>query len=102
MRSSLKYKYLITVMMLFVYAVMNAQTVTLDWKLHDIGKVRQVITNTGWLNAKNDATFDFPGLINCEYPPGSREEHITEAGPWIGVKVNGQPLVSVIRGEEGE
>ena len=89
-------------MMLFEYAVINAQTVTLDWKLHDIGKVRQVVTNTGWLNAKNDATFDFPGLINCEYPPGSREEHITEAGPWIGAKVNGQPLVSVVRGEEGE
>jgi len=97
-----QYNLLIYTFALFTSALINAQTVTLDWKVHDVGKVRQVITNTGWLNAKNDPTFDFPGLINCEFPAGSREEHITEAGPWIGAKVNGQPLVSVIRGEEGE
>ena len=80
----------------------SAQQVTLDWKLTDIGKVRQVITNTGWLNAAGDQTFDYVRLVNCEFPPGSGEEHITEAGPWIGAIVNGQKLVSVIRGEEGE
>src|SRR3972149_6585701 len=98
----LQYTSIITVQILLASTIIFAQTVTLNWKLHDIGKVRQVITNTGWLNAKYDATFDFPGLINCEYPAGSREENITEAGPWIGAKVNEQPLVSVIRGEEGE
>lgn len=76
-----------------------AQQVTLDWKLHDAGKIRQVITNTGGLNAKDDLLFDFPGLINCEFPPNSREEHITEAGMWIGAVVGGTRLVSVAQGE---
>lgn len=79
-----------------------SQKVTLNWKVHDVGRVRQVITNTGWLNAARDALFDYPGLINSEYPPNSKEEHITEAGAWIGAVVNGEKLVSVIRGEEGE
>lgn len=89
-------------LLLFFTGFLFPQKTTLDWKLHDIGKVRQIITNTGWLNAKGINLFDFPGLINCEYPPSTREEHITEAGPWIGTLVNGVPLVSVIRGEQGE
>jgi len=40
----------------------SAQQVTLDWKVTDIGKVRQVITNTGWLNAAGDQTFDYVRL----------------------------------------
>ncbi|MBU2470850.1 MAG: hypothetical protein KKF20_00380, partial [Bacteroidetes bacterium] len=71
-------------------------------KVHDVGKVRQVITNTGWLNAKFDPLFSYPGLINCEYPPGSLEEHITEGGPWVGAVLGNDTLVSVIRGEQGE
>jgi hypothetical protein len=95
---------LILIIVLLIICVEDAfsQQVTLDWKLINIGKVRQVITNTGWLNAVGDPSFDYTRLLNCEYPPGSGEEHITEAGPWIGAIVNGQKLVSVIRGEEGE
>lgn len=76
-----------------------AQETTLDWKLHDVGKVRQVITNTGGWNAKFDDFFDYPRLINCEYPLNSFEEHITEAGLWIGAIVEGDSLVSVAQGE---
>ncbi len=99
-----KHNYMLFLILLFLISsqVILAQQVTLDWKLINIGKVRQVITNTGWLNAVGDATFDYKRLTNCEYPPGSNEEHITEAGPWIGAIVNGQKLVSVIRGEAGE
>ncbi len=96
------YLCLILIVWFFISEHSFTQQVTLDWKLINIGKVRQVITNTGWLNAVGDPTFDYPRLINCEYPPGSGEEHITEAGPWIGAIVNNQKLVSVIRGEEGE
>lgn len=76
-----------------------AQQTSLDWKLHTVGRVRQVVTNTGGLNAKQDNLFDFPRLINCEYPPNTFEEHITEAGLWIGAIVGSDSLVSVAQGE---
>ncbi len=76
-----------------------AQLATLDWKLHNVGKVRQVITNTGGMNAKFDILFDYPGLINCEFPPNSYEEHLTEGGIWIGTVVGKDTLVSVAQGE---
>lgn len=76
-----------------------AQQTALDWKLHDVGRVHQVVTNTGGLNAKFDDLFDYPRLVNCEYPPNSREEHITEAGLWIGAVVGRDSLVSVAQGE---
>lgn len=76
-----------------------AQQTTLDWKLHDVGKVRQVVTNTGGLNAKFDDFFDYRRLINCEFPPGSGEEHVTEAGLWVAAVVGSDSLVSVAQGE---
>lgn len=76
-----------------------AQQAAIDWKLHDVGKVRQVVTNTGGLNAKLDNLFSYPRLINCEYPPNSYEEHITESGIWIGAIVAGDTFVSVAQGE---
>lgn len=83
-----------------------AQQTTLDWKLHDVGKVRQVVTNTGGINATPDLNtgaglHDYPGLINCEFPPNSQEEHILEAGIRIGAIVGGDTLVSVPNGNNG-
>ncbi|NIT56785.1 MAG: hypothetical protein GWN00_11295, partial [Aliifodinibius sp.] len=51
------------------------QNINLDWKVHDVGKARQLITNVGALWA---ASTDYPGLIYCEFPPNSSEEHIGE------------------------
>lgn len=82
-----------------LFTPLLAQQTTLDWKLHTVGRVRQVVTNTGGLNAKQDNLFDFPRLINCEYPPNTFEEHITEAGLWIGAIVGQDSLVSVAQGE---
>ena len=45
----------------------------LDWKLHNVGKVRQVVTNMG---AMDKAATNFPGLIIAEFPPNSDEEHL--------------------------
>nr|NIW77953.1 hypothetical protein [Calditrichia bacterium] len=74
----------------------QSQNTTLDWKLHDVGQIRQVVTNTGGWNAKppDDQFFGYPRLINCEYPPGSFEEHLTEGGIWIGTIMGGDTLVS--------
>jgi len=80
-------------------SVLAAQFATIDWKVHDVGKVRQVVTNTGALSAVNDDVVPYPGLINCEFPAGTSEEHIADAGIWIGAVVGGDSLVSVTEGE---
>lgn len=70
----------------------------LDWKIHDVGMVRQVVTNIGGINASTgsyDPILDYPFLMNCEYPPNSQEEHIFEAGIRIGAIVNGDTMVSI-------
>lgn len=70
----------------------TAQFTKLDWKLTTVGQVRQVLTNQGTLNK---ASTRFPGLINCEYPPGSGEEHLYQGGIWVGaVMPNGDTAVS--------
>lgn len=70
-----------------------AQYTNLDWKLHNVGKVRQVITNMGTMNK---AESNYPGLINAEFPPNSDEEHLYQAGIWVGgISPNGDTLVSV-------
>ncbi|MBU1678739.1 MAG: hypothetical protein KKD86_07770, partial [Bacteroidetes bacterium] len=70
-----------------------AQSTNLDWKLHNDGKVRQVITNMGTMNK---AATNYPGLIFAEFPPNSDEEHLYQGGIWIGgIDPNGDTLVSV-------
>jgi hypothetical protein len=70
-----------------------AQLARLDWKLHDVGKIRQVITNQG---AMNRASTNYPGYIMSEFPPGSDEEHLYQGGIWIGaITPTGDTLVSV-------
>lgn len=75
----------------------SQRDVSLDWKLHDIGEIRQLITNTGalWRSAVGDA---YPGLIYCEFPRSSFEEHIGEGGIWIGAISGNDTLVSVTTG----
>jgi len=58
-----------------------AQQITIDWKIINIGQVRQLITNKGPLWP---CGYPIPLLINTEFPPGSYEEHIGEAGIWVG------------------
>ncbi|MFZ5517998.1 MAG: hypothetical protein ACOY90_15235 [Candidatus Zhuqueibacterota bacterium] len=75
------------------YAPLSAQRAALDWKLHNVGRVRQLITNMGTLWA---ASTDYPGLIYCEFPPNSNEEHVGEAGIFIGaITQDRDTLVSV-------
>ena len=73
----------------------EAQRTRLDWKLHDAGQVRQLITNMGTLWASGT---NYPGLIYSEFPPNSLEEHLGEGGIWIGGIVEGDTLVSVSSG----
>jgi len=78
-----------------------AQGITLDWKIHDVGKIRQVVTNIGGINAYTGhyaPLFNYPYLFNSEYvPTGStvKEEHIFESGLRIGALVGGDTLMSI-------
>jgi len=56
---------------------------SLDWKITKKSRVRQVITNVGTLLG-HPLELNYPGLIRCEFPPGSGEEHHGEGGIWIG------------------
>ncbi|HNT67340.1 MAG TPA: hypothetical protein PKN04_16260 [bacterium] len=68
-----------------------AQRATLDYKVHNVGSVRQLVTNMGtWWRAYTN----YPGLIYSEYPPRSNEEHVGEGGIWIGALVGSDTLVS--------
>ena len=78
---------------------LRAQFTTLDWKLTTVGKVRQVLTNLGTLNT---AQTRYPGLIMCEFPPGSNEEHLFQGGIWVGaVTPDGDTLVSETQSHYG-
>jgi hypothetical protein len=73
-------------------SLLHAQQARLDWKQHNVGKVRQVVTNMGTMNK---ALTNFPGLVNSEFPPNSNEEHLYQAGLWVGgINPNGDTLVS--------
>ncbi|UCE07456.1 MAG: hypothetical protein JSW07_05325, partial [bacterium] len=77
-----------------------AQWTNLDWKLHNVGKVRQFISNMGTLDDsyENGRKTTYQGLLWCEMPPGSNEEHIYQGGIWIGaITPEGDTLVSVTR-----
>ncbi len=76
---------------------LHAQLATLDWKIHNVGSVRQLINNMGTLDNYNNIV-NYSGLLNCEFPVGSNEEHIYQAGIWIGaINPDGDTLVSVTR-----
>ncbi len=49
----------------------------------NIGKIGLTITNFGTIGTKNQA---WPLQPSCEYPLGSRIEHIYQGGLWIGAK----------------
>ena len=94
-KSSLSRKFYQAVSLIFIsHIFLHAQqAVPLDWKMHDVGQVRQLITNMGALWS---AQTNYPGLIYCEFPPNSHEEHIGQAGIWIGaITPENDTLVSV-------
>lgn len=90
---------LVVIIVILFSKNMFSQNVTLSWKIHNIGKIRLVETNTGEFNAVGDGLFNYPGLINCEYPPNSSEEHIADAGLWVGATLDSVNYVSVAEGE---
>ncbi len=79
----------------FVFTAINLfaqdRNPTIDYKVHDVGAFRQVVTNTGALWRQQSR---YPGLIYTEFPLGSDEEHLGEAGFALAAIVNGDTLVT--------
>ncbi len=74
-------KKLLIILVLFLAVQVYPQKTHLDYKVTKIGQVHQLITNMGTLWR---AGTDYPGLIYCEFPPGSYIEHVGEGGIWVG------------------
>ena len=85
--------FIIFICLIFSAPLFAQRQVSLDWKMHDVGKVRQFISNIGslWPNGYSDVT----GLLYCEFPPNSYEEHVGEGGIWVGAISGSDTLVSV-------
>ena len=75
----------------FLTIALFGQNPTIDYKVHDAGAFRQVVTNTGALWRQQSR---YPGLIYTEFPLGSNEEHLGEAGFALAAIVNGDTLVT--------
>jgi len=84
MRGVFRHLIALTGMFLLMMVAGNGygQEITLDFKYHDVGQVRQLITNKG--NLWHAGLPDVEETINCIYPVGSYEEHLGEGGIWVG------------------
>ena len=83
----MKYPFIFTV--LFSLIFMNnrffGQFTTIDYKVHNVGKIRQFVINMGKLDDSADDKYSaYRGLLWSEMPVGSDEEHIFQAGIWVG------------------
>ena len=56
-------------LLVFISNLMAQQDVSLDWKMHNVGKVRQFISNIGSLWPTGVLWSSWTGLIYCEFPP---------------------------------
>jgi hypothetical protein len=80
----------------------------LQWKMHDVGNLRVVITNFGMIGGWDDNFTAIEDFIGCEYPAGSGIQHLTAGGIWVGaiVDTSTEPgvvkeIVKVTEGYEG-
>jgi hypothetical protein len=60
-------------------------------KYTTVGNISLTITNFGTIGTRN---YFWPNQPSCEYPRGSRIEHIYQGGLWVGAIRNNQFLVS--------
>ncbi len=92
-------KYISFILIFFSVASLYAQAnVSLDWKMEDVGNVRQFVCNLGSLWPTGYLWDAYQPLIYCEYKPAPGEEHIGEGGIWIGGINGNDTLVSVTTG----
>ncbi len=59
----------------------------------NVGKIGLTITNFGTLGTRNSL---WPNQPSCEYPLGSRIEHMYQAGLWIGAKPRNSSLTALV------
>ncbi len=75
-----------------INAPVSGQFITLDWDVHEVGKVIQTVNNRGRLNQIGNT---YPGLINTRFPSDSFTEHTGGVGFYIGgITADGDTLVT--------
>jgi len=77
--------------LLFITGILDAQILppvneplVLDYKIHDINKIRQVITNLGYLGYSCMTPYGGYGKTTCEYPIGSGHDYLYSGAPILG------------------
>ncbi len=82
---------------IFIYHPASAQFITVDWGLHEIGQVTELVNNRGSLHGF--AVPEYPGLINAEFPPGSFVEHHAAVAPFYAAlsKNRQDTMVTTVR-----
>jgi hypothetical protein len=66
-----------------------------DRNFTSVGKIGLTITNFGTIGTRNSY---WPNQPSCEYPLGSRIEHIYQGGVWVGAIPRGNPVQRVTTG----
>ena len=76
---------------------LNKSTDDEDTYYTDIGNLALTITNFGTIGTRNRY---WPNQPSCEYPKGSRIEHLYQGGLWVGAKrfINGSEYAMVSTG----
>ena len=62
--------------------------------VHNVGQLRMHIANWGIFGSRPLAGLPWSDAPSAEWPPGSRVEHLYEAGLWVGAIKNGVPAVT--------
>ena len=81
--------------------VIAQEDITLDFAAHDVGRIYQIVTNTGYSGFSQFINFSNVGEPRSEYPIGLGCLIGFNGGPWIGAKLNGQPHVSTAAHDPG-
>ena len=79
-----------------VFAGLHAQT-SFDEKFTNRANIGLTVTNIGIIGNAFDGSFNVEGFPSCEYPIGSGNEHLFDAGLWVGGLINGS-VVAVSTG----
>jgi hypothetical protein len=72
---------------------LNKTTDDVSTNYTNVGSIGLTVTNFGTLGTRNAM---WPNQPSCEYPLGSRIEHLYQAGLWIGAKPRNSGLAALV------
>ena len=73
---------IVILFLVMAHTTTKAQLTTIDWGLHNVGAVTEMVNNRGSLHPF--ALPSYPRLLNAEFPQGSLVEHHDAVAPFYG------------------